>query len=210
MKDNNLKLILIGPPGAGKGTQANLLTGHYQIPHISSGDILRAEVSSKTELGNTIKSFMDKGEIGPVKLITEAILGGINRHDQFLLDGFPRTLYQAEELSREHSIGKTFFIKVSEDEIIKRITGRIICESCKDIYHIEYNPPKENNICNSCGKKLIQRSDDKKETVLNRLKVYYNETEPVIDFYKKIGILYEIDGEKNPELIFEEIKEVIG
>nr|HPR49734.1 nucleoside monophosphate kinase [Spirochaetota bacterium] len=159
---NNTNLVLIGPPGSGKGTQAKELKTHYNIPHISSGDVLRSEVARGTELGKKIKVFMDRGEIGPVELITEAILSYVKENcpEGFLLDGFPRTVYQAEKLDALFSITAALFISVPEEEVVSRITGRRTCKGCGAIYHTVASPPLKDGICDSCGAELIQRSDD--------------------------------------------------
>lgn len=209
--DGKLKLVLMGPPGSGKGTQARMLCEKYSIPHISSGDVLRAEVAAGSELGKRIKSFMDKGEIGPVELITEAIISYIDKNCPagFLLDGFPRTVYQAEKLSEKHSPDTAILLSVPDEEIINRITGRRTCEKCKSIFHIRTSPPRIENICDSCGGRLVQRSDDTAETAANRIRVYNNETRPVISFYESRGILSTVSGLGNSQDIFMSISRII-
>ncbi len=200
-------IVLIGPPGSGKGTQAALLQQHYNIEHISSGDVLRKEVAAGTDFGKEIKQHMDKGEIGPVELITNVILEYIKplAEKGFILDGFPRTMYQARMLQDAVPVTAAFYIAVSEDEIIKRITGRRSCKKCGAIYHITFNPPKEVDICD-CGDNLIVRSDDTVETAKTRIKVFQNETVPVLDYFRKTNIFHTIDGEQNKQNIFEAIK----
>jgi adenylate kinase len=202
-----MKLVLIGPPGSGKGTQALKLKERYCIPHLSSGDVLRAQVAAGTEFGKKIKVYMDRGEIGPAELITEVILHHLaeNCPGGFILDGFPRTLYQAEKLSERHRIDAALFIDVSEKEITSRITGRRICRNCNSIFHIKTNPPKTADRCDTCGSQLYHRPDDNEETVVNRIRVYNNETRPVLDFYRRAGLLRSINGERDTETIFTEI-----
>lgn len=202
-----MKLVLIGPPGSGKGTQAQKLKERYGVPHLSSGDILRAQVAAGTEFGKKIKHYMDRGEIGPAELITEVVLDHLSRQcpGGFILDGFPRTVYQAEKLSERHRIDAALFINVSDREITGRITGRRICRDCGTIYHVSSNPPRVDGICGSCGGALYQRTDDNEETVLNRIRVYDRETRPVLDYYRNAGLLHEINGERDAAVIFEEI-----
>ena len=211
MKNKGIKITLIGPPGSGKGTQATLIEKKYGSAHLSSGDILRSEVSRGTEFGNQIKHFMDRGEIGPVELITEVILNYLqaNCNNGFILDGFPRTIYQAEELGKRTPLDCALYISVPEEEIIKRITGRRTCGNCKKIYHIVHNPPEQEGICQDCGGTLIRRSDDTEETVINRIRVYNEETRPVIEYYKKQGLLHEINGVRNSGEIFEDITKIL-
>ncbi len=202
-----MKLVLIGPPGSGKGTQALKLKKKYGIPHLSSGDVLRAQVAAGTEFGKKIKVYMDRGEIGPAELITEVILYHLEAEcpGGFILDGFPRTVYQAEKLSGRHRIDVALFIDVSEREITSRITGRRICRNCGVIYHIATNPSKAADQCDSCSGPLYHRPDDNEETILNRIHVYNTETRPVLDFYHYAGLLNAINGEQDPEVIYREI-----
>ncbi|MCX7679842.1 MAG: nucleoside monophosphate kinase [Spirochaetes bacterium] len=206
-----MKLVLIGPPGCGKGTQAELLSKKFGIPHVSSGNILRAEVAAGTAFGKKIKQYMEKGEIGPQKLITKLILSYINKNcsDGFILDGFPRTVYQAQELDKHHNIVAAIYFKLPKKEIIARITGRRTCKSCARVYHIRHAPPKKKNICDTCGGELYQRDDDKKETIVNRINVYEMETIPVIEYYKLQGILKFINAAQSPEMVFEEILHLV-
>lgn len=206
-----MKLVLIGPPGCGKGTQAERLSKKFGLPHISSGNILRAEVAAGSAFGKKIKSYMDRGEIGPQELITEVVLNYIDKNcsSGFILDGFPRTVYQAEELDKRHSIVAAIHFKLAKKEILKRITGRRTCRSCARVFHLDYNPPKKSGICDSCGGELFQRDDDKKETVENRIKVYESETLPVIEYYKSAGILKEVNANPAPDIVFEEILHLV-
>jgi adenylate kinase len=206
-----MKLVLIGPPGSGKGTQALKLKEQYGIPHLSSGDVLRAQVAAGTEFGKKIKVFMDRGEIGPAELITEVILHHLAGEcpGGFILDGFPRTVYQADKLSEQHRIDAALFIDVSEREITSRITGRRICRGCGKIYHIVANPPEAADRCDACSGPLYHRPDDNEETILNRIRVYNNETRPVLDFYRNAGLLHAINGEQDSAVIFKEIVRLV-
>lgn len=208
---NRIKLVLIGPPGSGKGTQAERLNAHFEVPHISSGNVLRSHVANGTDLGKKIKSFMVKGEIGPVELITEAILSYVQENcpSGFILDGFPRTVYQAEKLSELFSIDASLFISVPDDIILERITGRLTCSKCGAIFHRTYKKPAKENICDSCGSELIQRSDDNEATVRNRIRVYNEDTKPVIDYYTSSGYLKVIDATGSPDEIFNSILRIL-
>ena len=205
------QLLIIGAPGSGKGTQASRLKDDFGLSHISSGDVLRSEVSRGTEFGKKIKEYMDRGEIGPVELITDTVLNFIdtNASGGFILDGFPRVIYQAEKLDEKYNIDAALFIDVAEEEVVMRITGRRTCKNCSSIYHIVFNPSSQENICDSCGGELIQRSDDNEETIKKRMSVYLNDTMPIVDFYEKKGILKRIDGNRNPDEIYNEIVEII-
>lgn len=201
----------MGPPACGKGTQARMLTEKFGLAHISSGDILRGEVARGTEFGLQIKQFMDRGEIGPAALITDAVIAHIGAHcpDGFVLDGFPRTVYQAWELMKEHEIDAAFLIDVSAEEVMRRITGRRVCSGCGRIFNIHRGAPASGK-CESCGGALARRDDDNEETARNRLDVYTRETLPVADFYTSGGTLRKIPGERGPEEIFAEILALIG
>jgi adenylate kinase len=202
-----MKLVLIGPPGSGKGTQAFRLKEKFSIPHLSSGDVLRAQVAAGTDFGKKIKHYMDRGEIGPAELITEVILHHLGEHcpGGFILDGFPRTLYQAEKLSDAHVINAAILIDVPAEEIIARISGRLTCKKCNSIYHIKNKPPRAENTCDTCGGPLFHRPDDNQETIQNRIRVYDDETRQVIDFYRKAGLLQTVNGGRDAESIFTDI-----
>jgi adenylate kinase len=210
-------IVLLGPPGVGKGTQGALMAEELHISIISTGDLLRDKVKKETDLGKLAKGFMDRGKLVPDELIVEMIKERTKEKDckkGFILDGFPRTLSQAESLENmlgQNNLGvdKVFLFNVSEQEIIKRLTGRRICERCGALYHVYYNPPHKENICDRCGGKLITRDDDNEETVKNRIEVYEKNTAPLIDFYKKQSKLYTINGVGKVEQIFEEIKSVL-
>jgi adenylate kinase len=202
-----MKIVLIGPPGSGKGTQAAMLKKHFGIPHLSSGDILRSEVAAGTEFGKQIKQFMDRGEIGPAELITDMVLAYIDGHcpDGFILDGFPRTVYQAEKLGERHALDAALFIDVPSGEITSRITGRRTCRTCNAICHVKTSPPKTDGVCDRCGGELYRRPDDTEETVMNRIRVYTSETMPVLDFYRSAGSLRRVSGASDGETVFMDI-----
>jgi len=207
-------VILLGAPGVGKGTQGSLISKQFGIPQISTGDILRSEVKKSTELGKQAKKFMDKGELVPDDVIVGMMEHRIKESDcsnGFILDGFPRTVEQADALGRmldknNLDLSCALLIDVPEDVIIERLTGRRVCPNCGEVYHLKYNPPKNDNICDKCGTKLIQRDDDKKETVKNRLDVYNRSTAPLINYYERKGKLIKIDGMGSIDNIFDNIK----
>lgn len=211
-----MRLILLGPPGAGKGTQAHILSGYYNIPHISVGDILREQVKENTDLGNKAKKYMEKGELVPDSIVINMVIERVQRLDAgsgFILDGFPRNVNQAEELdkvlkSNSKEIDLTIYLKTSEDVIIQRLSGRRICKNCQAVYHIKNMPPKEDGICDKCGDELYQREDDKPETIKKRLKVYQQESQGIIDYYKNTNKLYVISGDLSAEALFDKLKEV--
>jgi adenylate kinase len=207
-----MKIVLIGPPGSGKGTQAAMLKKKYGVPHLSSGDILRGEVAAGTEFGKKIKQFMDRGEIGPTELITDMVLSYIDAHcpDGFILDGFPRTEYQANRLGERHILSAALFINVPGEEIADRITGRRTCRSCNAIFHVKNSPPKTEGVCDRCGGELYQRQDDNETTVANRIRVYTEETMPVLDYYRKAGLLHQVDGARDGETVFDEIVTILS
>ncbi len=211
-------LILLGAPGVGKGTQGELISKYYNIPEISTGDILRSEVKNQTELGKKAKVYMDKGELVPDDIIIGMMENRIKQDDcknGFILDGFPRTVAQAEAFDKmleknNLELDKVLLIDVKEEEIINRLTGRRVCPNCGAVYHVKNKPPKEEGICDKCGSKLIQRDDDKEEVVRNRLEVYKKNTMPLIDYYTKSSKLVKIEGTGEISDIFERIKKVLG
>ena len=213
-----MKLIMLGAPGAGKGTQAKKSAEKYQIPHISTGDIFRANIKAGTELGMKAKSFMDQGQLVPDEVTIGMLLDRISQDDSkngYVLDGFPRTIPQAESLTaalkeRGEKIDYAVNVDVPDDNIINRMSGRRACVGCGATYHVVYNAPKSEDICDTCGEKLILRDDDKPETVKNRLLVYHDQTQPLIDYYKKEGVLVEVDGTQNLEKVFQDIVAVLG
>lgn len=213
-----MKLIMLGAPGAGKGTQAKKIAEKYQIPHISTGDIFRANIKAGTELGMKAKSFMDQGQLVPDEVTIGMLLDRISQDDSkngYVLDGFPRTIPQAESLTaalkeRGEKIDYAVNVDVPDDNIINRMSGRRACVGCGATYHVVYNAPKSEDICDTCGEKLILRDDDKPETVKNRLLVYHDQTQPLIDYYKKEGVLVEVDVTQNLEKVFQDIVAVLG
>lgn len=213
-----MTLIMLGAPGAGKGTQAKKIAEKYQIPHISTGDIFRANIKAGTELGMKAKSFMDQGQLVPDEVTIGMLLDRISQDDSkngYVLDGFPRTIPQAESLTaalkeRGEKIDYAVNVDVPDDNIINRMSGRRACVGCGATYHVVYNAPKTEDICDTCGEKLILRDDDKPETVKNRLLVYHDQTQPLIDYYKKEGVLVEVDGTQNLEKVFQDIVAVLG
>jgi len=212
-----VNLILLGPPGSGKGTQASLLIQKFNVPHISTGDILRAAITTGTSLGKKAQEYMNKGELVPDEVvigIVEERLGEADTQKGFLLDGFPRTVPQAKALDETlKSLGKeldaVIDIEVSEEEIVQRISGRRVCADCKEVYHLIYEAPENVNYCDVCGGKLIQRPDDRVETVKRRLQVYKNQTEPLIGFYRDKDLLRSVNGEQDVEAVFEDVVTVL-
>jgi len=208
-----LRLILLGPPGAGKGTQAEFIVNQYRIPHISTGDIFRKNIKEGTELGLRAKSFIDQGALVPDSLVVEIVearLKEVDCESGFLLDGFPRTEFQAEELDKvleNMDIGLTAVIniKVNPDLLVSRAVGRRICKNCGATYHIINNPSTIDGKCDKCDGELYQRSDDVEETVANRINVYMNETSPLIHYYEVRGKLVDINGEQDIKVVSSDI-----
>ena len=213
-----LRLILLGPPGAGKGTQASAIVEKYNIPHISTGDIFRANIKEKTELGKQVEEYLNKGLLVPDELVVSIVKDRISKEDcknGFLLDGFPRTVAQAEALDEELknmslTIDKVINIQADKDLLIERIIGRRICRDCGATYHIKFSPTKQAGICDKCGGELYQREDDKLETVEKRIEVYTEQTKPLIDYYAKKGLLLNVDGTKDKKEVFEYIVKSLG
>ena len=210
-------IVMLGAPGAGKGTQADILCQELNLPHIASGDLFRQALEKKTELGLLAKSYMEKGKLGPDEITIKMILERINLSDCVLgclFDGFPRTLKQAEALDRTlaeqgKSIDKAIYIRVPQEELVKRLSGRWICRSCQTPYHLITSPPRIIGKCNKCGGELYQRPDDKEETVRKRLKVFFAQTEPVVDYYKKQNKLIEVNGNLGIQDVAKEIISVL-
>lgn len=213
-----MKIIMLGAPGAGKGTQAKKISEKYQIPHISTGDIFRANIKEGTELGKQAKSYMDQGLLVPDELTVNLVIDRVEHDDcknGYVLDGFPRTIPQAEALDKaltglgEH-LDYALNVDVSDENIVKRMAGRRACLSCGATYHVVYAAPKAEGICDVCGSELVLRDDDKPETVTKRLGVYHEQTKPLIDYYAAEGILKTIDGTQNLEAVFDDIKKILG
>ncbi|MDU5418090.1 adenylate kinase [Peptoniphilus harei] len=211
-----MKLVILGPPGAGKGTQAEYIVEKYNIPHISTGDIFRENIKNNTELGKKAKSYMDKGLLVPDNLVIALVEDRLNKEDAkegFLLDGFPRTVAQAVSLDsildkNDEKLTKVINISVDPEILIERAVGRRVCKTCGMTYHVKFNPPKEEGICDKDGTKLIQRDDDTEETVKTRISVYFDQTAPLIDYYRAQNLLIDIDGAKDIDKVFDDI--VIG
>lgn len=212
-----MKLILMGLPGAGKGTQAEKISEVYHIPHISTGDMFRLAMKEGTELGKKAKSFMDQGNLVPDEVtigIVKERLSKDDCKDGFLLDGFPRTIAQAEaleELLEEMgtALDYVLHVNVPKEKLVERLTGRRICPTCGTSYHVLYNPPKQEGICDKDGATLIQRDDDQEATVKNRLQVNIEQSQPLIDFYKEKGYLVDINGDQDIDLVFKDIQTIL-
>ena len=198
-----LNIVLLGPPGAGKGTQAELIVKKYGIPQISTGDIFRANIKNGTELGKKAKEYMDKGELVPDELVVDLVKDRLEQDDcknGFILDGFPRTIPQAEALDRMGiEIDRVIDIEVTDEKIAQRVSGRRVCLDCGATYHVDYKKPTKDGVCDHCGNTLVQRKDDLPETVEARLKVYHEQTEPLIAYYKVQGKLYPVAGQDKVE-----------
>lgn len=213
-----MKIIMLGAPGAGKGTQAKKIAEVCNVPHISTGDIFRANIKNGTALGAKAKEYMDKGLLVPDELVCDLVVDRIQQSDcekGYILDGFPRTIPQAEALTNAlNAIGQkmdfAINIEVPDENIVQRMSGRRACVGCGATYHVVYNPTKVDGVCDACGEALILRDDDKPETVKNRLNVYHDQTQPLIDYYTKEGILVEVDGTKNMDEVFADILKVLG
>lgn len=213
-----MKIIMLGAPGAGKGTQAEMISEKYGLPHISTGDIFRANIKNGTELGKEAKSYMDRGALVPDELTVKILLDRVAKEDcknGYVLDGFPRNIPQAEVLDKEleklgDKIDHAIDMEVPDENIISRMMGRRACVACGATYHIVNVPPKKEGICDKCGEPLILRDDDREETVKNRLNVYHEQTQPLIDFYEKKGILKTVDGTKDMMDVFREITEILA
>ena len=207
-------LVFLGPPGAGKGTQAKLLSQRMGFLHLSTGDLLREAVKNQTPLGKKAKEYMDRGELVPDELIVQLIEETMPKDGNVILDGFPRTVNQAlalEEMlkGKGEKISKVLFFDVHDEVIIDRLSGRRVCSKCGAVYHVKYNPPKIEGVCDLCGGSLVQRDDDKEEVVRKRLEVYRKQTQPLIEFYQDRSIIYRLDAGKGVEELFEEVKGLV-
>jgi adenylate kinase len=213
-----MKIIMLGAPGAGKGTQAKQIAGKYNIPHISTGDIFRANIKNNTELGQKAKTYMDQGLLVPDELTCDLVVDRIQQDDcvnGFVLDGFPRTIPQAEALENalaklNESMDFAIDVDVPDENIVNRMSGRRACLKCGATYHIVSIPPKKEGICDNCGSELVIRDDDKPETVQKRLNVYHEQTQPLIDFYSNKGILKSVDGTQPMDRVFADIVNILG
>ena len=213
-----MKIIMLGAPGAGKGTQAKMIAEKYGVPHISTGDIFRANIKNGTELGKEAKGYMDKGLLVPDELTVRLLLDRVAQEDcvnGYVLDGFPRTIPQAEVLDEkltelDEKVDYAVNVDVPDENIINRMSGRRACLNCGATYHIVSIPPKKEGICDVCGSELVLRDDDQPETVKNRLKVYHEQTQPLIDYYEKKGALRTVDGTLPMEEVFDAIVRILG
>ena len=211
------RIILLGPPGSGKGTKASAMQQRWGIPHIASGDLLRAHVRDSTDLGRRAKPFMDRGDLVPDDLILDMMADRLAHPDAqqgCLLDGFPRTLPQAQELERRlagagQRLDAVIFLRVPEQELLRRLSGRRTCPDCNAIYHINTMPPQTPDICDKCGARLIQRQDERPEVVRNRLRVYAEQTQPLLDYYQDKGMLHEVDGTRGVDPVLAEIATIV-
>ncbi|KAB1194829.1 adenylate kinase [Haloferax sp. MBLA0076] len=203
------RILLLGAPGAGKGTQSKQLAEEYDIDHVTTGDALRANKDMETEYG-TPRSFMEKGELVPDAVVNEIVKAALEDADGYVLDGYPRNLSQAEYLTEITDLDAVLYLKVAEDELVERLTGRRVCSECGTNFHVKFNQPDEEGVCDECGGELVQRDDDTEETVRERLSVFEENTEPVIEHYRDEGVLVEIDGEQTPDEVFEDIVDVVG
>jgi adenylate kinase len=215
---SELNLVLLGPPGAGKGTQAERLVSDFDLPYYATGDILRAAVKEESPLGKEAKDFMDKGELVPDDLICKVIMERVDRaeaEDGFLLDGFPRNTEQADILEnalekRGRGLTAVLLIDAADDEVIKRISGRRVCVKNGHVYHVDYDPPKHEGVCDQDGSRLIQRDDDKPETIKKRLEVYHGQTKPLIEYYDGRGVLRRFDGSRTPSEVHDHIRATLA
>ena len=213
-----MKIVMLGAPGAGKGTQAKMIAAKYQIPHISTGDIFRANIKNGTELGKKAKSYMDQGLLVPDELTVDLVIDRLAQDDcknGYILDGFPRTIPQAEALDAAlaklgEKMDYAIDVDVPDENIVSRMSGRRACTGCGATYHIVYNPSKKGECCEVCGEKLILRDDDKPETVQKRLNVYHEQTQPLIVYYTKQSILRTVDGTQDMNDVFAEIVKILG
>lgn len=208
-----MRIILLGPPGAGKGTQAKELSGRLKLPHISTGDILRKNVAQKSDLGRRAQDFMNRGELVPDELVTQMVTERIAQADTkagFILDGYPRNLIQAKALdqaltAQNMDIDLTVYLDASDSVIIQRLSGRLVCKSCGTNFHVKNMPPREDNVCDNCGGRLFQRADDKEETIKKRLIVYKEESAPLVEYYEKKNKLFHLPADLDPGIVLEKI-----
>jgi adenylate kinase len=213
-----MKIIMLGAPGAGKGTQAKMIAERYAVPHVSTGDIFRANISNGTELGKEAKGYMDQGLLVPDELTVKILLDRVSKEDcknGYVLDGFPRTIPQAEVLDKAlaelgDQVDYAINVDVPDENIINRMSGRRACLTCGATYHVKYNTPKVEGVCDVCDQELVLRDDDKAETVKKRLDVYHDQTQPLIDYYSSKGILKEVDGTIDMKDVFGAIVKILG
>lgn len=213
-----MKIIMLGAPGAGKGTQAKMIADKYSVPHISTGDIFRANIKNGTELGKKAKTYMDQGLLVPDELVVDLVVDRVSQNDcenGYVLDGFPRTIPQAESLDAAleklgEKVDFAINVEVPDENIVRRMSGRRACVSCGATYHIVHIPTQKEGICDRCGNELILRDDDQPETVTKRLTVYHEQTQPLINYYNEKNVLLEVDGTKDMKAVFEDIVQILG
>lgn len=213
-----MKIIMLGAPGAGKGTQAKMIADKYSVPHISTGDIFRANIKNGTELGQKAKTYMDQGLLVPDELVVDLVVDRVSQNDcknGYVLDGFPRTIPQAESLDAAleklgEKVDFAINVEVPDENIVRRMSGRRACVSCGATYHIVHIPTQKEGICDRCGNELILRDDDQPETVTKRLTVYHEQTQPLINYYNEKNVLLEVDGTKDMKAVFEDIVQILG
>ena len=212
------RLVLVGPPGAGKGTQAGTLSEKLGVPHISTGDLFRAHIGNATELGRSVQAYLDEGKLVPDEVTNQMVrerLAEADTRQGFILDGFPRTIAQADGLGsmlerRGQKIDAVVYFDVSEPELVRRLTGRRLCRACQTPYHLVSAPPRREGVCDKCGGELYQRQDDSEDTVRNRLAVYERQTAPLLDYYRQRGLLHTVTGEGPPDKIRQALRDVVG
>ena len=217
-KEKSMRIIMLGAPGAGKGTQAKRIAEKYNVPHISTGDIFRENIKNGTELGNKAKAYMEAGDLVPDELVLELVMDRFEKEDcenGYVLDGFPRTIPQAEALdealeAKGQSIDNVIDVDVPDDHIIKRMAGRRTCAHCGAIFHLEHMPPKIEGKCDQCGGHLMMREDDLPDTVIARLKTYHEQTQPLKDYYGAKGLVHSVDGTQDREVVFAEVVKILG
>lgn len=202
-------ILILGAPGAGKGTQSRRLAEEFDVEHVTTGDILRANKDMETDHG-TPREYMDAGELVPDEVVNAIVEKALGEADGYVLDGYPRTLEQAEFLADITDLDVALYLKVDEDVLVERLTGRRICPECGATYHVDFNPPEEEGVCDECGASLVQREDDSEETVRERIRVYHENTEPVVEFYREQGDLIEVDGEQTPDEVWDDVRETVA
>jgi adenylate kinase len=208
MSESQPNVLLLGPPGAGKGTQSANVADEYDVPHVTTGDALRANKDMETDHG-TPREYMEEGELVPDPVVNEIVAEALSDADGYVLDGYPRNESQADYLADITDLDVVAFLSVTESELVERLTGRRVCDDCGANYHVEFNPPEEEGVCDECGGELIQRDDDTEDTVRERIRVYHENTEPVVDYYREAGVLEEIDGEGSPDEVWDDLRATI-
>lgn len=208
MSGSQPHLLLLGPPGAGKGTQSANIAEAYGVSHVTTGDALRANKDMETDHG-TPRKYMESGELVPDPVVNEIVAEALSEADGYVLDGYPRNEEQADYLADITELDVACLLSVGEDVIVERLTGRRVCENCGTNYHVEFSPPEEEGVCDECGGELMQRDDDSEDTVKERLRVYHENTEPVVEYYRERGVLKEVDGEGSPDEVWTDLQSTI-